>query len=252
MIRSSAVATLIQVACFALFTGSEALGAGRPYAYTQGAEGLPETGLEVESWFSVETPRDSTIGPTLDWWFGPVVGVTDQLEVALYGVFVQPPAGDHVGSSLGLGALRLQASYLLAPAGAWPIDVRIRAEFERPLGMGHDDRTSPNTWLTAIASFDGGPVNVTANAGGVVEFEGEGPSPWIIYSLASSIDVVGGLRIGVEEFGEYKVKDKQLENVLGPTLGFGISRVWTATTLGFGLGPDSPRYQARIIFGLSF
>jgi hypothetical protein len=110
--------------------------AGRPYAYTQGVEGLPQTGVEIENWFSAQKPRDGAIGTGLDWWLGPVVGVTDQLETALYAIFVQPPQAGQTGSAIGLGALRLQASYLLAPLGRWPVDVRIRADVERPLGGG--------------------------------------------------------------------------------------------------------------------
>jgi hypothetical protein len=237
------------VVCLA---GSTAQAAGRPYAYTQGVEGLPQTGLELENWFSAQRPRDSAVGTGVDWWVGPVVGVTDQLEAALYAIFVQPPEAEHSGPAIGLGALRLQASYLLAPLGRWPIDVRIRVDVERPVGVGHEDRRNLNTWLTAIAGFDLGPLNVIANVGGLVEFETSGPSPWLIYAAAASVDVIAGVRVGVEEFGQYKFNDQEAQNAIGPTLGFGIGRVWAASTIAFGIGTATPKTQARIVFGLAF
>jgi hypothetical protein len=241
----------LAVCTLSLVEARSVAAAGRPYAYTQGVDGLPETGIELESWFSGTTPRDSGTGTLLDWWFGPVVGVTDDFEVALYAIFVQAPSGATTGSSIGLGALRLQASYLLAPVGRWPVDVRVRGEIERPFGAGHEDRNNLNAWLTVIASTDLGPLNITANFGSLVEFDPGEPSPWLIFNLGASLDIYGGLRIGAEDFGFWRINDKIVLDAVGPAIGYGIGRLWTTATVGFGIGSDSARYQGRIVVGLS-
>jgi hypothetical protein len=87
--------------------------------------------------------------------------------------------------------------------------------------------------------------------GSLVEFESSGASPWLIYAAGASFDVYGGIRVGVEEFGQYKFTDHEPQNAVGPTVGFGLGRVWAASTIAFGIGSATPELQARIVFALA-
>jgi hypothetical protein len=242
-----AFATLwVGVGC-ASWAGRADAGA-RPFAYTQGTESLPESSVELENWFGAEKPRDSG-GPSVEWWFGPVIGLTDQLETALHAILVQDPEGTRAGRTLGLGALQLQVSWLLAPLGEWPIDVKLRADYEQPI-QSYDDRVRPSVWLRLIASRDLGPLDLTLNLGGGLELDPARPRTWLEWGLGASLAVAGGLRAGAELFGGQRLGAESVESWVGPCLAYGRGRFWAATTLGFGVG-SSPELAGRIVIGIA-
>src|SRR5437762_1543559 len=153
----------------------------RPYACSQGVDSRPDGTVELESWFSAEKPRSGFAG--WDWWLGPVAGLTDRIEAGLFAIFDQPPvSGPGVSSSVALSSLRAHASWLLADKGAWPVDVRLRAEYGQRVAAG-----TPNTgWFTAILSRDLGRLNLTANLGGYLEFADTETVPYFVGSFAST------------------------------------------------------------------
>lgn len=254
---------------------SAAQAGSRPYAFTQGVESLPETGIELESWVSEEKPRGQDAN--FDWWLGPVVGITDRLEAGLFVIFVEPadtPAqttatGTIPAESYGLGlaSLRLQMSYALAERRAWPVDVRIRGEIGAPLARNWGgspaeglDNEKTTTWLTAIIARDFGPLNLTLNAGGWLEFEkGEAASgeqgelevePYTRAAFGASVELLRGFRLGGELFGESTEKFGGVRVLAGPALAYGYGRFWLAIAAGFGLSSDAPRHRGRLVLGI--
>jgi hypothetical protein len=240
--------------CLALAAGLAALlpcrqaAAGpRPYAFSQGIDSLPDGTVELESWFSAEKPRSGFAG--WDWWLGPVAGLTDRIEAGLFAIFQQPPvSGPGVASSVALSSLRAHASWLLAEKAAWPVDVRLRAEYGQRVAAG-----TPNTgWFTAILSRDVGRLNVTANLGGYLEMADDETVPYLVGSFASTVELPAGFRLGGEIFSEKELKTGgESELWAGPSLAYGRGRFWLAATFGFGLTDDSSLHRGRILFGLT-
>jgi hypothetical protein len=232
------------IAVMLLSFGRVASGGERPYAFVQGAESLPQTGLELESWFGAS--RDPGETSAWNWWFGPVVGITDRVEAALYAIFEQPPAGT---GFLDLGSLRYQVSYLLADRGAWPVDVRLRLEVGQPA-----DSKAYTTWLYVIVSKDFDRLNLTANLVDWLAFLSGETYEYLDYWVGASFRIVSAVRIGAEFIGETKFdpdKGPRTTLNLGPSLSVGTGRVWASASYDFGLTGTSPR-QGRIVIGLAF
>jgi hypothetical protein len=217
---------------------------GRPYAFTQGIDTLAPDQLELESWFGAEVDDGGT---TWEWWLGPVIGLTDRLEAALYAIFNQPPAG-----ALVLEALKLQASYSLADKGDWPVDVRVRAEYGQPVASGQ----AHTLWLLAIASRDVGILNLTGNAGVWVALDagaGGSQTMWFVdYALGASLAVLPGLRIGAEAFGDFRTTKPEHDHYAGPAAAYGKGRFWLAGALGFGLTDTTADRYGRVVVGVAF
>jgi hypothetical protein len=232
---------------FCLLAGSQARAGERPYAFVQGVESLPQGGLELENWFGAIRPRSD--GTSWEWWVGPVVGITDQFETGLLGIFLQPQARTDTSEFLQLDSIRFQASYALAPRGAWPIDVRVRLEVGVPAA---DDALT--VWGSVFAARDFGRLNLTANLVGSFEVAktNGAVSPYFSYGLGGCYAIVGGFLAGGELYGETDWDADQPFTILGPTLAYGTGRLWAALSYGFGLTSESPRERGRIVVGLSF
>ncbi len=247
MVQCSALGALLLSALLA----SEARAGERPYAFVQGVESLPQGGLELENWFgATRPPRSSAGGGTgWEWWLGPVVGITDQLEASLFGVFLQPPAPTDSSELLQLDSIRFQMSYALAPRGSWPIDVRVRLEAGIPAA---DD--SLTLWGSVFVARDFGKLNLTGNLVESIEVAktNGAVSPYFSYGLGASYAIVGAFRAGGELYGEADSDADAPWTILGPTLAYGTGRLWAALSYGFGLTFQSPRERGRIVVGLSF
>jgi hypothetical protein len=230
-----------------LGTSSLAAAAERPYAFVQGVETLPQGGLELENWFGASRSQG---GPaSWEWWLGPVVGITDHFEAGLFGIFLQPPAANESPGTLQLDSVRLQLSYALADRGVWPVDVRVRLEVGVPAG---DD--SLTLWASIFAARDFGRLNLTANVVESVEIAkaNNAVSPYFSYGLGVSYAVIGALRVGGELYGQKDSTGDETWTILGPSVAFGIGRLWASASYGFGLTAESPQERGRIVFGLAF
>jgi hypothetical protein len=234
-------------ALFALAVAAPQAEAGRrPYAFVQGAESLDRGALELESWVSGKKRPDGT--KAWDWWLGPVAGLTDRLEVGLFTIFTQQDA-QGTPEAVQLSSLRFQASYALADRGAWPVDLRLRAEYGQPVGATQ----YPTAWLSAIASRQLGHLDLSANAGWWAWFDDEEVVHYITWGFGGSLEIVGGLRAGFETFGDsIPDHDDSTNQYVGPTLAFGRDRVWMSSTFAFGLTDTSAEQRGRVVIGLAF
>lgn len=216
--------------------------AERPYAFVQGASTLPESALELESWFGEEKPRRGPAG--WDWWLGPVLGVTDRLEAGLFAILGQAGAPQGAPEAMALESLRLQLSWALADPGAWPVDVRLRLEASQPVGPEH-----AAFWLWAIASRDLGRLNATVNLAGWLELE-DPVGRYLDWLAGASYQVARGVRLGAELHGSAELGEES-KVFAGPALALGRGRVWVSSTMGFGLGAHGPNHHGRIVIGLA-
>lgn len=223
----------------------DAFGGPRPYAYVQGIDSLSESGIELENWFSADKSRAP--GPAAwNWWLGPVVGVSDQLEVGLFAIFNQAAANGSTPSTLNLSSLRLQVSYLLAPKGEWPIDLKIRGEVGQPIAD-----PSYTAWVSAVASRDFGPLNLTGEVGSWLKFDDDEIYSYFVWALASSVDAGGGVRIGGELNSDTKIGVPTRISA-GPSIAYGTGRLWLSANMGLGLTTEAPKVRGRLILGIAF
>src|SRR5512147_2708649 len=71
----------VTVAVIAL-TGSASAGPSR-HAWLYGTEVLPERQVEIETWVQEEDGKGDDHADETLWWVAPVVGLTDQVELAI-------------------------------------------------------------------------------------------------------------------------------------------------------------------------
>ena len=243
-LRPSCRALVLLSACA---LAAPALAGPRPYAFNQGFDALEPAGLELESWFTASKPGSG--GPAAwDWWLGPSLGLSDRVEVSFFAVFEQSPDAAAAGA-ISLASLRPVLSVQLAEKRSWPVDVRLRAEVAVPVGPGR----SPATWVSAIVSRDQGPVNLTANLGGAVEWQDAGARKYANLGFGASVALGLGLRAGVETTTELSLGGSEDPHpYAGLLLAWGAGRAWTTLSLGTGLFADQGTHRGRIVLGLAF
>ncbi len=242
-LRHASRSSWLPAALAALSLAGPARAAPRPYVFAQGYDGLPEGGLDLESWFGASKPQAGAT--TWDWWIGPTVGLNDRVEAGFFAVLVQTPQGA-AGTALALSALRPFVSVQLADKGALPVDLRLRGEVALPTGGG-----GPTTaWITAIAARDFGRVNVTANLSYSNSF-GSSHDKYVTGELGASVLLGFGLRAGVEA--------ELLAELSGPSalspalaLAWANSRLWASVSVGPSYGEEAPSRRGRIIVGMAF
>ena len=221
----------------------------RPHAFTQGTDSLPDGGLELENWFGVAHSRDGEA--VWEWWTGPVIGVSDPLEMGFFAIFAQPQVtGTSGNAGMTLDSLRLQLSWKPFERGRLPVDLRVRGE----LGIPVAGERITTTWGSVIAGRNVGPVSLLANAGGWVEWAGKhGNGERHGYSqggFGASIDATHGARIGGEIYGRRALHDQRdHEYIAGPSIAWGRGRIWASGTWGLGLDHLSPDRQVRVVIG---
>jgi hypothetical protein len=237
---------------------SEAHAGSRPYAFTQGAEGLAANELELESWFTYENPRGmGTTDLAWDWWLGPVTGITDHLEAGLFAIFNEPAAG-----ALSLEELRLQITYEPWERGSHAFELRVRGELGVPLQFV-PDRGAYSVWLTAIVAKQVGRLDLTANAGVFVEREKEmeasgeiaaESAPYTLVGLGASYDLGVKLRAGLEAYSEVKLAEPANGYWFGPAIAYGTGRFWLAGSFLFGLTGETntdAKQMGRVVLGIT-
>jgi len=240
-----------------LVVATSAHAGSRPYAFTQGTEGLAANELELENWFTLENPPGKGSSDLAwDWWLGPVTGITDRLEAGLFVIFEQPSE-----DALRLGELRLQVTYTPWNRLERAFDLRVRGELGVPFQY-EPARGAWSGWLLAIASRDVGRLNLTANAGAFLELEKEleptgeieaENNPYTVAGLGASY-VLGKLRIGGEAYSEVKLAEPASGYWAGPAFAFGTGRFWFAGSFLFGLNSDTnadAKQLGRVVLGIT-
>jgi hypothetical protein len=247
--RALALIAGLTVAAVAL-PSHTALAGGRPYVFVQGAGAVPADGIEWENWIGTAESRDHSTES--EWWTGPVIGVSERLELGVFAVLGQaydPAAAANAGAFLD--QLRTQLTWLPVDQGTWPVNVRVRGE----LGVPLNGEPITQTWLGVIASREFGPVDVTANGAGWLEWHGtHGNADHDLYGFAgagSSIVVLPGLRAGGEAFFKRAARNQaDHEYIAGPSLSYGHGRFWASSTNGLGLDDISPKRRVRLVLGV--
>jgi hypothetical protein len=234
--------------------------AGRTfYGWLYGTEVLPERGAELMSWIAEENNLEhENHASETRWWIGPLIGINDQLELALpveiaWGKSDVEPGHtvfDKYGAEL---RYRLVTS---DPVDAPPLVPLVRVAVKR--SVTERDKVEPEADI--VVSYNTGGVQVLADVGGYAELStcssGE-PAPCasthfeIRPGAGVSFQAVGDLRFGAEIHAELSLDDNAGSwAIVGPNLAWSHGRFWLSAMYGIGFYgiKDAPKVQWGVAF----
>jgi hypothetical protein len=231
-----------------------ALADERPYAFTYEAtvSAAGEKELELyETYYVPDSGTDTARKAVHQLEFG--YGVTDQFDLALYGVFQSTTA-----EPFQFQALKLRGRYKVASAATAPLDLVLYLEGEKEVV---DDKP----WALEekiIFGRDIGKFGFSVNL--VAEQEFVGGETIFVWGWAAGVNVAVSdhFRLGAETFGEWETEAgvTTTQAFAGPSavvslpfLRFGdFNTPWLTLGVGFGLNQSSDDVRARALLGVDF
>jgi len=220
------------------------------------AQMVPEGGIELEQWIWAYGRVPSKIDrPASIWlWWGPVVAMSNRLELALPLQLVSFPG------EVYLHSISLSARYRFVPReqdeGWQPM---LRLTYQQPLDRAAGPPALEAAFVLAVGSLR--TVLVTVNAGVSIGM------PFLQSNLNGSVSVLGQggvgvslpvgreLRVAAEAYGNLPITGATRPNVgqvyLGPSLAWTRGPFWITFGCLFGLTTDSSRYYPRLLWGIA-
>ena len=209
---------------------------------------LPERTVELESWFLEESGKgDDRLDEALLWW-GPVLGLTDELELAVP-VEVgwrEVPFDSPETEIERFGAEMRWRLVPSDPVEAGALVPLVRFGVKRVIPR----RGIYQTEADAVLSYDLGRVHLALDVGAIARI-GEGVYAELRPGGGASIRVFGELRLGAEADAEIGLRQESSTWVtVGPNLSWALGRFWIAASAPIGLrGIDlAPRVNMAIAF----
>jgi hypothetical protein len=223
--------------------------AGRSsYGWLYGTEVMPERGVELQTWVFEENDKYATHVKETSLWWGPVVGVTDQLELSLPLELEWLTSDTSMSPSFTLKRFGIEARYRLAPQDPSPSLVPlVRIAAKRDVTLRDDVRLEGD----AVVSYDAGAVNVLVDIGFVSDVQSGNTHSELRPGGGISVRAAGDLRIGAEVYSELSL-DARRESwaLVGPNLAWTHGRFWVSGAFGFGV--YHVRTAPRVMWGIAF
>jgi hypothetical protein len=228
--------------------------AGRTfYGWLYGTEVVPERGVELQTWVQDETDKYSTRNKETWLAWGPLVGVTDQLEIGLP-IELQwadvPASATDRRVSFTFKRFGLEARYRLAPSD--PVEAPalvplIRVAVKRDITA----RSTVRVEGDAVVSYQAGAVQVVADVGVTGDLASSSSHLELHPGIGISVLATGELRVGAELYSELSL-DVRSESwaVAGPDLSWTHGRFWFSGA--FGIGLYRVEVAPRVIWGIGF
>lgn len=252
VLRAMVLAGVVAVA----MSGSAHAGRG-DYGWLYSTEVLPERSVELQQWVWEEDNKD---GPahtkeTKLWW-GPVVGLTDQLEIALPIELAWSTGQDATGATttrFTLSDYGIEARYRFVSQD--PVDKPAFAPLLR-VGVKRDvtQRDGVIGEADLVAAYDFSPdVQAAVDVGFIGEVHtGNHPHDFELRpAVGVSVKVVGDVRFGAEAFAALDLLDSRYSwAVVGPNMAVTHGRFWLSAA--FGIGVYHIDYAPRLIWGVLF
>ncbi len=222
--------------CFSTAAAAESRAFTHAYEYPT----LPDGETEVALWHQQSRDVwDRSSAQRLEEQLQLGLGVTDNLEAALFTVFTQATNQD-----FAFAQLRGMVRYRLFDRGS-PVDGVLHLEGAKEFGAGIYDLRAQ---LDLSRDFDR--LTLVANAIAVVPV-GHDVRDVVLHgewAAGATYEVVPALHAGIETWGTRFDGITRAE--LGPAVGVRASqKVWLAMSAGFGLGHDSDAFSGRLIVG---
>ena len=175
--------------------------AGRTfYGWLYGPEVMPERGVELQTWVAEENDKYGTHGKESSIWWGPLVGVSDQLELSLPLEAVWAVA-DGAAPSFTFKRFGIEAHYRLVsqdPVEAPALAPLVRVAIKRDVTQRNDVRVEAGL----VTAYEAGSVQVVADLGFVGELVPNRVHTEVHPALGVSVRVDGELRLGAEAYSE--------------------------------------------------
>ncbi|HTE55549.1 MAG TPA: hypothetical protein VK698_32065 [Kofleriaceae bacterium] len=244
-----AIATLV-----AITGGARVADAGRThYGWVRGTEVLPERSVEIETWVlernglgdgDAADPPDETVA----WWW-TVVGITDQLELAIP-IAVRHQDDDAGGQTalLGYGAELRWRLVSSDPVEGGRIAPVVRLGVQRLVNQR--DRVRSDGGI-AVGADLGSRIHAAVDVGGIW-IAGDGRSTFQIAPAAGlSVRIVDELRVGAEVYAEAALRGPGPDWLAaGPNLAWTYGRFWLSASLPIGIidASTAPRLNWAVAF----
>jgi hypothetical protein len=231
--------------------------AGRSfYGWLYGTEVMPERGVELQTWILEENGKQSSYDQKSSIWWGPLIGVTDQLELSL------PIEMDWTSEEMSVGGVAttttsftfkrfgIEARYRLAspdPVEAPALVPLVRVAVKRDVSERHLVRLEGDL----VASYEVGAVHALVDLGVVSDITSTSRATEIRPGGGLSIRATGELRVGIEGYAELSL-DSSVESwaAVGPNLAWTHGRFWLSGA--FGIGVYHVSTAPRIMWGIAF
>lgn len=224
--------------------------AGRSfYGWLYGTEVMPERGVELQSWIWEQSDKYGVLDKESALWWGVLVGVTDQLELALPVEleWINTDEGDTFFTFRRFG---IEARYRLVasdPAEAPPLVPLLRIAAKRDISVRNDLRVEAD----AVMSYESGPLHLLVDIGYVGDLAPHRNHHELRPSAGFSVAAGGGVRLGGEVYSELSFDSLgETWAAAGPNLAWTHGRFWFSGSFGIGLYhvKVAPRFQWGIAF----
>ncbi len=230
---------------------------------------LPEGDVELENWVWAQGQIPSSYKPmTTSWiWFGPTVGISNQLEMSL------PVTVYATSQKMELNSISLVARYRLFPReqddGLQPL---FRVEYQQPLSANY--YAGPPTLKLLLAATYGaltgvrGTLNVGVQLGLPFLLSSTGGCRGLPYPCSGNVSALGTaalavsvplgreFRIAAELDGQLPLGGEPYPNLgqlyLGPSVAWTRGQIWVTFGTLFGLTNNSYRYVPKVLWGVTF
>lgn len=239
------------VAIAVIVIGHGNASAGRTfYGWLYGTEVMPERGVELQTWvLEKDNLGDGHKRETSVWW-GPLIGVTDQLELALPIEF-EWTSLDGVGSSFTLRRFGVEARYRFVtqdPENAPAFAPLLRVAVKRDVTT----RDAVVAEADLVASYESGPVHALVDLGVAGQIKSGDAVFEVRPGAGVSVKVTDELRLGAEGYFEYNLKEGAGENwaAVGPNMAWTHGRFWLSGAALIGI--DNIKFAPRFMFGVAF
>lgn len=226
--------------------------AGRTqFTWLYDTETLPERGVELVQWLLEENGKgDAKENETLVWW-GPIVGVTDQLELALPVEISFGQEGDGPGAT-NIERFGAEARWRLVtsdPDDAPAVVPLVRLGAKRVVNERGYYRIEPGATVSAQL---GSRLRFVVDATAIVKLRPDSTKVELRPGAGFLVSIFDDVQIGAEVFSEIGIDDPDTTDwvAVGPDLAWTHGRFWLSA--GFPIGVVGIESAPRMNWGIAF
>ena len=194
-----------------------------------------ERGVELETWlFEEDGTGDAGIEESSLWW-GPTIGVTDQLELAIPVEVLWIDVHDGSPPRTKLSRFGAEVRWRLVtmdPEEAPPVAPLLRLAVKRMIDVREGVRIEGDV----VVGLDAGRVHAAVDLGAVTEIVDGADSVELYPAAGVSVAVTDDLSVGVEAIAEIVAEGEEDSWVaVGPDLAWTHGRFWLSAAYGIGV-----------------
>jgi len=224
--------------------------AGRSfYGWLYGTEVLPERAVELQTWILETNGKEVSDGKETSIWWGPLIGVTDQLELSLP-MELEWKQSDVAPASFTFKRFGLEARYRLVSSD--PVDAPAFAPLLR-VAVKRDVTVRDSVIVEGdlVASYEVGALHALADLGAVGVLTSDDQVWQVRPGAGVSFALTSELRGGAEVYAELHLDSKSESwAAVGPNLAWTHGRFWLSAA--FGIGVYHVKTAPRVMWGIAF